>query len=278
MTYNKSGTPIYKTAQNIKNRLEGIFIDLDKYIQEHTEIDLSPPQDDLLALFPPTSPLANLEPPLSLLELIANDQPVVNELDLILSAPPLESLFTYEFPEFKPQPLPAPAPPKTKKSKSKSKKQRDLDSSPGFRAPRTLPPVSVEGGAVAGPSTLPEVVAEERAEETLAEIASTGDAPKSSKKPKRAPVVLPGHEPPHLVENIDNHDSFTMFNAGWVLPDGHKRARTTRGPVPPPKKRQRVGKSYLPHQPEYHSILLLTINRRTSEITPVDCQYFYCGE
>ena len=122
MTYNKPGTAYYKTAQNIKNKVEAIFSELEKYIQTHSELATST-QDGLFALF---SPLANLEPPFPLLELLAKEDPLKDEMDLVLSAPPLESLFAFEFPEFKPPPPslpPLPVPPKSK-SKSGSKKQR----------------------------------------------------------------------------------------------------------------------------------------------------------
>lgn len=253
MSYNKPGTAYYKTAANIRNRVDGIFADLENYVQVHSEINSTLSQDSLLALFPL---LANLEPPLSLLELIANELPIKEEINLVLSASPLESLFTFEFGEFKPTPLPLPAPPKSKKSKFKSKKQKgkELDFTPGFRAPvrtrqgGTQP--SNEGEApIAGPSTIPETQVHESAGE--GDVAEDVAATKTSKRPRRAPVILPGQEPPHVVEDVDKQDLFKMFNQGWVLQAGHKRGGRVpveRGPVPPPKKRQRVaGMSSLFH-------------------------------
>ncbi|KAK7676664.1 hypothetical protein QCA50_020408 [Cerrena zonata] len=250
MTYNKPGTAYYKTAQNINNKVDGIFADLDKYVQEHSEISSTLSKDSLLALFPP---LCNLEPPLPLLELLAKEHPMNEEMELVLSAPPLESLFTFEFPVFKPPPVNEPepqhAPSKSKKTKSKSKKQKDkdLDSSPGFRAPARNRPSATqlpnEDGAVAGPSTIPETqvsVSEPVGEEDVPEDPAVT---KTSKKPRRPPLAQPGQEPPHVVEDVDKQDLFKMFNQGWVLSAGHKRGGRVpveRGPVPPPKKRQRV--------------------------------------
>ncbi|CAL1713966.1 unnamed protein product [Somion occarium] len=246
MLYNKAGTQFYKTAQNIKNKADSILADLDKHIQEHSEIDLSPPEEGPLSLFPPTSPLANLEPPISLLELLSVNDAIKDEIDLILSAPPLESLFTYEFPVFKPPP-----PPKPKKPSRKAKKQKELDSSPGFRAPpRTRNAIAqaaaheAEAQVVAGPSTTAEA-----AEVEMAEVAET--AKKASKRGKRAPIVLPGQaETPPMVEDVDKQEQFKMFDKGWILPPDHRRggrAPVERGPVPPPRKRQRVGEREKSH-------------------------------
>lgn len=49
---------------------------------------------------------------------------------------------------------------------------------------------------------------------------------------------------PRVVNDVDNRDSFSMFNAGWILPPDQKRGGRVpadRPTLPPPRKRQKTG-------------------------------------
>ena len=49
---------------------------------------------------------------------------------------------------------------------------------------------------------------------------------------------------PRVVNDVDNRDSFNMFNAGWILPPDQKRGGRVpadRPVLPPPRKRQKTG-------------------------------------
>jgi NuA3 HAT complex component NTO1 len=51
---------------------------------------------------------------------------------------------------------------------------------------------------------------------------------------------------PRVVNDVDNRDSFSMFNAGWILPPDQKRGGRVpadRPALPPPRKRQKTGSS-----------------------------------
>ncbi|KJA22748.1 hypothetical protein HYPSUDRAFT_185810 [Hypholoma sublateritium FD-334 SS-4] len=62
---------------------------------------------------------------------------------------------------------------------------------------------------------------------------------------KKRHVTMPAMQSsiPRVVHDVDNRDSFSMFNAGWILPPDHKRGgrvAAERQAVPPPKKRQKT--------------------------------------
>ncbi|PPQ65251.1 hypothetical protein CVT24_011406 [Panaeolus cyanescens] len=53
---------------------------------------------------------------------------------------------------------------------------------------------------------------------------------------------------PRVVNDVDNRDSFSMFHAGWILPPDqkrHGRSQTERSGLPPPKKKQKTGETFL---------------------------------
>ncbi|KAH9893591.1 hypothetical protein C8Q73DRAFT_761641 [Cubamyces lactineus] len=206
-----------------------------------------------------TRPLiGDLEPPLNLLEMLVSEELIRQDTNIVMMASPIESLLNYELPNIRP-PAPPPPPPKPKpkpKVQEKAKKTkvdrraalerkrqerlRALDSSPGFRAPRTRAAMAAAAAFEA------EVGADARAPEHEAagsssaaeNIAGPSTSEKPSKKPRRS-VALPQEDIPLTVENVDNRKSFTMFERGWILPPDQKRGGrpiVERQPLPSKKK------------------------------------------
>jgi NuA3 HAT complex component NTO1 len=194
-------------------------------------------------------PLGNLEPRLDILSALVSSDVIQNdtEMEYILdNVDPIASLFKYEFGKAKPPP---PKRPKGKKKKSKKDVPGEVDlgnmdvfdSSPGFRAPRTRRATAAAaafeaeaGGESAGPSTLPEMGEQEGVALNISQ----------KNKWKRGTITLPGQSNvPPMVENVDNQQSFKMFDAGWILPPDQKRGGRVRTekPQPPPKKRIKMG-------------------------------------
>ncbi|KAJ8483195.1 hypothetical protein ONZ51_g4868 [Trametes cubensis] len=203
-------------------------------------------------------PIGDLEPPLNLLEMLVSEELIRQDTNIVMMASPIESLLSYELPNIRP-PAPPPPPPKPKpkpKTQEKAKKAkvdrraalerkrqerlRALDSSPGFRAPRTRAAMAAAAAfeaEVGGDSRTPE---QEAAESSSAaeNIAGPSTSQKPLKKPRRS-VALPQEDIPLTVENVDNRKSFTMFERGWILPADQKRGGrpiVERQPLPSKKK------------------------------------------
>ncbi|KAH8102212.1 PHD-zinc-finger like domain-containing protein [Cristinia sonorae] len=249
MTYNKKATTFYKAAERIQNAANTILADLEeKLLQKRPEADPLPAAE---ASTPPAeeaeSELGTLEPPLPLLELLAVEDSIKDGTKLVLSGSPLTSLFSFELPVFKPPP--PPPPPKSKKPTrseilvaKRRQRKADLDSSPGFRAPRTrnarAQAAAFEAEATgAGTSSPVQVAASlEEPEPSLEE-----EGTRRRHKPK---AVLPGQtEEVPLMDDVDDQDSFKLFNDGWVLPPDrkrHNRPPVEKKPAPPPRKRHRA--------------------------------------
>ncbi|KAF8159256.1 hypothetical protein B0H34DRAFT_702732 [Crassisporium funariophilum] len=135
--------------------------------------------------------------------------------------------------------------------KAEMKKEREqdmelqaaLDSSAGFRAPRTrgaraaaaafeaeAHSVSASASASAGPSGL-----------SGSSISEGGKLHRGRKRTSVAPVAMTSV--PRVVNDVGNRDSFSMFNAGWILPPDQKRGGrvpTERQALPPPRKKARL--------------------------------------
>ncbi|KAI0079413.1 hypothetical protein K474DRAFT_1705699 [Panus rudis PR-1116 ss-1] len=230
MTYNKPGTPFYKAAQSVKNKCEQLLPYLHQFILAHPEVQVPQPTDDNtpLSLFPPEPPLGELEPPLELLDLLAEDGAIKDEIDLILSCPPLESLFSYEFPVFKPPPPPPP------RKKSKREKQREKQRE---RAAERALTREARANVAASSSAVPG--------ETIAEAEGSGAGKKSRKVSGGQGHGHHGqNEEPPIVDHVDKQDFFKLFENGWILPPEQKRggrAPVERKPLPPPRKKARAG-------------------------------------
>jgi len=126
-----------------------------------------------------------------------------------------------------------------------------LDESTGFRPPRTRgakaaaaafeaeahgsTPISASSSisipASAGPSRPPD---------------SADDSANQRNSHWKRPSIAPMSQAsiPRVVNDVDNRDSFNMFNAGWILRPDQKRggrAPTEKSALPPPRKRQKTG-------------------------------------
>lgn len=96
-------------------------------------------------------------------------------------------------------------------------------------------------------STSPSVIEAPRDLEISSETSPT--SPKLGRPPrrKRTSLSLPGRtEIPPVVLDVDNRDSFKMFDGGWILPPDQRRGGrmpVDRSLQPPPRKRARIGTS-----------------------------------
>jgi hypothetical protein len=261
--YNKSDTPFYKTAYRIRTLARNILAELDTLIvPSHLQIpntsaiatDEGAAADTVevpvMESSDPLPLLGNLEPRLDVLETLVSSNAVQNDMNLeyiLGSVDPVVSLFNYELGIIKPPPPPKKVGKRKKKYKADGLAENGqvdmvtLDSAPGFRAPRTRRATAAAaafeaevGGEIVRPSTLPET---ERQDGAAATAQKT--------KWKRTPNALPGQPGiPTMVENVDNQQSFKMFDAGWILPPDQKRGGRVRveRPAPlPPKKRTKAG-------------------------------------
>ncbi|CAA7265243.1 unnamed protein product [Cyclocybe aegerita] len=147
--------------------------------------------------------------------------------------------------------------------------QAALDASAGFRAPRTRSALAAaaafEAEATRGSSPVasPSVIALPRpalpltVQDAVASSTSTsanseppGSKPvsKSKKRPSIVTMGQPGS--PRVVSDVDNRDSFSLFNAGWILPPDQKRGGRTSAAdshrlqhqqvLSPPRKKQKI--------------------------------------
>lgn len=250
--YNKYDTPFNKTAHRIKIIANNTFADLDKkivpaHLQQSTSTNIG-----------------NLEPRLDILETFLSASAIQEdeEMEYILEdgAEPITTLFSYDLGTLKPpppspSPPPPPSPPKSKTRTRKGKKERKvdpesitktekvfdveaLDTSPGFRAPRTrhgrAAAAAFEAEAEAGPST--SVISEP----------GSGSISKARAQPPTQAVVPP------IVESVDNKQSFKMFDQGWILPENQKRGgrgavaiESLQTPVPKKSKSKKGKGSWL---------------------------------
>ena len=119
--------------------------------------------------------------------------------------------------------------------------QAALDSSSGFRIPRTRSALAAAAAfeAEARGSSVPGD-----------DIEVSTDPSKANRSRKRASVAPVGQTSvPRVVNDVDNRGSFHMFNAGWILPPDQKRggraSALDRSALPPPRKRPRTGELML---------------------------------
>ena len=224
-------------------------------------------------------PIGDLEPPLDLLELLISSECFKENLNMEVGDNPIVSLFNYELATWKPFPVEPEDIVRSRKEKTKSKRDRKaeaerakankvaaaagvgiddwevedeeierrkeqerelqatLDSSSGFRVPRTR-----SGFALAAAFE-----AEARGSSAPGDdIELSTDLSKANRSRKRTLDAPVGQTSvPRVVVNVDNRDSFNMFNAGWILPPDQKRggraSAMDRSALPPPRKRPRTG-------------------------------------
>ncbi|KAI0640714.1 hypothetical protein C8Q79DRAFT_921056 [Trametes meyenii] len=230
----------------------------------------------------PLPPIGDLEPPHSLLELLVSEELVRQDTNMIMMTSPIESLINYELPNIRP-PAPPPPPPKPKpKPKSKEKPKRPkmdrkaalerkrqerlraLDSSPGFRAPRTRAAMAAaaafEAEVAGSPQRQDSEVARPPSAIDVAEgVAGPSRLEKSPRKPRKS-AAPPPRDIPLTVDEVDNRKSFTMFERGWILPPDQKRggrSRIDRPVHPPPRKKAKTSH-------ESHHLSISGLNRTES--------------
>ena len=251
MTYNKSDTPFHRTAQRIKKATERAFPELDRFVSQHStpQPDTSSDSSDT-----PLPPVGDLEPSLRMLDLLINAEHIQRASKYVLDKEPLDALFSFELGELKPLPTPPPMPavplparttatevvvPSQKpKRDRRAERERAAERRASTvaaltgSAPRTRRARAAAGLPVDEPET--ELTADMQTES--ASLPSTSDThamdvegePPAKRRRgwKRAPIVLPGQsEVLPVVDAVDNHTSFSMFDGGWILPEGHKRVR-----------------------------------------------------
>ena len=143
--------------------------------------------------------------------------------------------------------------------------QAALDSSSGFRIPRTRSALAAAAAfeAEARGSSAPGD-----------DIEVSADSSKVNRPRKRASVAPVGQPSiPRVVNDVGNRDSFHMFNAGWILPPDQKRggraSAMDRSALPPPRKRPRTGELML--FAIWHFFVHIFLSR--SEFAIVDGQY-----
>ncbi|KAG1823125.1 hypothetical protein EV424DRAFT_1321511 [Suillus variegatus] len=251
--YNKPGTSFYKTAQRIQISSQPILQELNSLAYNHSP--LTPPDPSDSSVLSQVS-IGDLEPLMETLQLLTSTQDIQDNTNLLLHTDPISSLFSFELPLVKPPPPPAPAPSPPPPPKSKvSKKKRipkivepgPLDTSPGFRAPRTRRAHAAAAAFEAEAGFEPEPQSTAEPEPGVIE----GDQKVASEPPKkrRRQSAMPGQaETPPMVTDVDSQGLFKMFDAGWILPSGQRRGGrqpVERAPLPPKKKKMDRGMSRL---------------------------------
>jgi hypothetical protein len=249
MLYNKAETPYFKAARRIKALAERILPELNNYANNHARESAvalaDPPQSFQRPL------IGDLEPSLRMLDLLFNAEHIQRDSRIVIDKPPLDSLFSFEFAVVKPLPTPPPAPPPKPKrdrraDRERAKERRALASSApktrrsratvGLAATESAPIETVDAAPVA---ELPAGPAADSAttispEYIVVDIDGDSEPPTKRRRrgSKRAPFVLPGQsEIPPVVDDVDSHKSFSMFDEGWILPDGHRRHNRTARPA-----------------------------------------------
>ena len=259
MVYNKPDTAYFRAARRIKTVAERTLPDLDRFVNQHL---LAPSIEQVDPSVEPEQPvIGNLEPSLHMLDLLVTTEHIRAESRFVLDKQPVDTLFSYEFGEMKPPSTPPPAPPTPapaakardkKLGRARAKERRAAAVGVAMAHPKTrrgraaAGVVEAEAPAIALPieaqsEAVPVQPTEEPAPvppvEQQSESVTEGEPPakkqrRDSKHWKRAPIVLPGQsELPLVVGDIDARKSFSMFDEGWILPEGQRRH-----PRPPSEK------------------------------------------
>ncbi|KXN86201.1 Peregrin [Leucoagaricus sp. SymC.cos] len=278
LLYNKSDSAVYRAASRLKRNVPTLYASLDNertsapkvltngtaepnnvngnHVQLSTEPNGIDPFEDAMDIDEASKApmvVGDMEPPLDVLELLTSTNLVKPDLSINLTDEPLQALLNYELAAPKPPPIPAPPPPpKPKKPKRDRKAEYErakakkaaaaaaamataaeaLTLLNGFRMPKQKQ-VAVD--------TSPAITEASRGSETPAETSPTSPKPHRRKRPS---LSLPGRtEIPPVVSDVDNRDSFKMFDAGWILPPEQRRGGrmpVDRSLQPPPRKRART--------------------------------------
>lgn len=249
--YNRPDTQYFRAAQKIKSHAEKIFVELDHLKVPHPEVPAPDTEADGVEMSAPRLVLGDLEPPLETVRLLSSQSAIADQIDMELDTDPISALFSYELPRPKPSAAaeqPEVSPPAKAKRDRRADRDRArltrlvLDAAAGFRA-RTRSSIAAENSPIL-PSPADDAM-DVDADEQVDDGMEPGVDRKKGKKPKRPPVLLPGQaEVPPVVDEVDNQKMFSMFDGGWILPEGHKRfGRTTldRQPLDLKKKKVKMG-------------------------------------
>ncbi|KNZ74979.1 Peregrin [Termitomyces sp. J132] len=247
--YNKPGTPFHKAALRIQNAVPPI-------LQELYQPDN--PADDSEA--DPANSIGDLEPPLDLLEILLSPQSIQDDMDLVIDDTPIASLFSLALPKFKPPPPPPlpPTPPLPRQFKKRGRKlrKRFAEAADGYSSlPGILTGVPMDETLVVGPTEEHAQGADEPTEREMEEPVEQSLPPPASavsvsigpaKRERGSRQSRPKNDALPLVDDVNNHQSFKMFNEGWILPPEQKRGgrvsmdRQNVVVTPRPRKRMRT--------------------------------------
>ncbi|KAF8738987.1 PHD-finger, partial [Rhizoctonia solani] len=194
----------------------------DAFILVDEKIDIVEAPEPAEKSTPSTSQVGDMEPYVSMLRMLQDPGSVADDLPFLVNADPLASFFSYE----KPIPKPPP-PPQIKQSRKSSRKKRTSDIIVPRSAPATHPQRVVL--LVRDPQTSEPISLSEISESAFDPgLAST---PTSSRAPKRKRQDSDSWA--QVVSDVNPHESFMLFETGWVLPPGTTRNRRPTFPGAP---------------------------------------------
>ncbi|CAE6475902.1 unnamed protein product [Rhizoctonia solani] len=152
--------------------------------------------------------VGDMEPYLAILDMLQDQASIADDLPYIVTTDPLTSFFTYE------KVIPKPPPLQVKQSRKSSKKKRTTSDAlvprgaPGTHPQRVVLLVRDPQTSEAAPFL-----------ENMVELAT----PTSSRPPKRKRQDSDSWA--QVVPDVNAHESFMLFETGWVLPPGTTRNR-----------------------------------------------------
>ncbi|KAK0450017.1 PHD-zinc-finger like domain-containing protein [Armillaria borealis] len=228
IAYNKAGSSYSNTAKRILNAAEPIFTELQEQCLPQSS-EYTPAEGAM--------EVGDLETPLPMLELLLSKEAMQDDVKYIINEDPLSSLFNYELGQIKPPPeemMPA-----------TMKRKRDRKAENARREARRAEQAAANAG-----SRAPKRIRRATSNTTDNELDEQGqgqegsdDLPKATSSTSVLQYLPSGQmSTPLLVDSVGHRDSFLMFEAGWILPEGQKRGGrsstlTATQPTPvPPKK------------------------------------------
>ncbi|KAF8757838.1 PHD-finger [Rhizoctonia solani] len=176
----------------------------DAFILVDEKIDIVEAPEPAEKSTPSTSQVGDMEPYVSMLRMLQDPGSVADDLPFLVNADPLASFFSYE----KPIPKPPP-PPQIKQSRKSSRKKRTSD----IIVPRSAP------------ATSPKKISESAFDPGLASTPTSSRAPKRKRQDSDSWA--------QVVSDVNPHESFMLFETGWVLPPGTTRNRRPTFPGAP---------------------------------------------
>ncbi|KAK0204630.1 PHD-zinc-finger like domain-containing protein [Desarmillaria ectypa] len=196
--------------------------------------------------------IGDLETPLPMLELLLSKEVVQDDVQYIINEDPLSSLFSYELGQIKPPP------PSKEKRPGTMKRKRDRKAENARREARRAEQAALE--AVNAESRPPKRSRRTTSNTTDNELDEQGQGQEGSDGQPEATSstsvlqYLPSGQmsTPLLVDSVGHRDSFLMFEAGWILPEGQKRGGrsstlTAPQPTPVPLKKSQQGRKSACH-------------------------------